>query len=440
MKRRLYRWIHRLLAIPLFGLSVWCALWRLVRAGKALRQADHIGVMAEGGFGHTVSGPDVMRRLFHGTRLVFIVFERKSHNPSVSLLWSDIQVVFLPFRWRVEWRGRPHEWDTSTPTRERLAAWLIAALRRATSADVMTMPELYHRVAQPRPIALPSSRFGCGWEGGWASLLESVPAPPIRLPEPIRQDISARLARFASRSTRGQARKLCCLYLRRKGEGSSDNTTARRVGAPFDAYLPALELVREAGYLTLVTGDRPPEARYAAGLDYGVVCAPWLGVDPMAFALFAGTEADLWIGNMSGGNLPPILNRIPMLVVDGFPYGAGVPFACMHYKTVRDAAGRLVHYRRLFAEHALDCDLPGWTVCDNTPEQITEAVRAFLREVQAPGPSSPGASGDVFPEHTMERHVGSRLSTAWLRLFEAEAGQDGHESSGRVVSAVQVGP
>ena len=73
------------------------ALVRLIWHTGLLRRDDVIVVMPEGGFGHTITGPDVSRRLFAGRRCVFIALsEYGRHNWKVATIWPDIDVVFLP--------------------------------------------------------------------------------------------------------------------------------------------------------------------------------------------------------------------------------------------------------------------------------------------------------------------------------------------------------
>ena len=197
--------------------------------------------------------------------------------------------------------------------------------------------------------------------------------------------------------------------------------SARRDGASFEAHLQAIRILIEAGYLVLVTGDVVPERAYADLFHHRLVCAQWAGIDPRLFSLFAATESQIWIGNLGGGAMLPVTRRIPMLIINAFPYGAGLP-AWMHYKTVRDAEGRLIHYTRLFAEHAFDWEMTGWAVCDNSAEEIAAAVRAFLRELREPweGEEAQRVLSSL-PDHVMEKHLNGRLSTAWLRLFDTEA-------------------
>lgn len=420
LKQRVVEWVSPAMNIALLWLSVVCAVLRLVRARSLVKRAEHILVMAHGGFAYTVVGPDAMRRLFKGQRGLCVIFEKSQHNPYVGLLWPDLPVLMLPFRWRLRWRGRVHEWSASKPARVRLARWLVRWLRRHTGARLIIQRELQRRIAEVRDVRAVADRYLCHWEIGWWELIKQVRMAEARLPDRYQAKIRARLERFVQHQAKTSGPdKLCCLYLRNRGAGS--HHTARRNGAPFDAHLPAIRILIEAGYLVLVTGDCVPPRAYADTFHHRLVCAQWAGIDPRFFSLFAGTESQIWIGNRGGGTVLPVTRRIPMLLIDAFPYGAGLS-AWMHYKTVRDAQGRLVHYRRLFAEHAFDWEMPGWTVCDNSAEEIAAAVRAFLRDLQeAQEPEEARRVMASLPDHVMEKHLGGRLSTAWLRLFDPAA-------------------
>jgi hypothetical protein len=59
-------------------------------------------IYPEGGFGHTIHGPDLARRLFPDKR-VTVLFQRQSatHNPLVSQIRQDITLIFLPIEFAV---------------------------------------------------------------------------------------------------------------------------------------------------------------------------------------------------------------------------------------------------------------------------------------------------------------------------------------------------
>ena len=178
-----------------------------------------------------------------------------------------------------------------------------------------------------------------------------------------------------------------------------------------------IKYLTDKGYLVLLTGDRVFDQRYACEFDHRLICGQWLDVDVRLFSLFTHTECDIWIGQQAGPCVLPVINHIPMLMVDAFPFGNGFPNAWMHYKTVRDDDGNLVHYDRLFADHAYEYGVSG--LCDNSPQEILAAVKEFLQNGE--DPVAIDASQRVLaslPDHVQTKHVNCRLSPAWLRLFD----------------------
>ena len=87
------RWANILFAIPS---SLLC----LTAHYRILWKAQVIVVMLHpSGFGHTITGPDITRRLFSDRRSVFIVLSNNViHNWKVAAIWPDIDVIFVRFK------------------------------------------------------------------------------------------------------------------------------------------------------------------------------------------------------------------------------------------------------------------------------------------------------------------------------------------------------
>jgi hypothetical protein len=89
----------------------------------------------------------------------------------------------------------------------------------------------------------------------------------------------------------------------------------------------------------------------------------------------------------------------------------------MHYKTVRDASGRLVPNRELFERYGYDYGVPG--LCQNSAAELLEALKDFLASLREPwDPAAPDSIVASLSDHLLTKHVGCRLSPAWVRLFE----------------------
>jgi putative glycosyltransferase (TIGR04372 family) len=417
-------------------LSLTVSLIRLMFYYRVLRKAQVVVIMSEGGFGHTITGPDIARRLFPDRRCVFIgLSEYKRHNWKAASIWPDIRVVFLPLNVGVDIGGR----SIALPMNELewLKEFLTNIIRRFISLVAgqnvlfMSLDQLYRSIPVPDEMRILSDRrthSSWSWPIHYFRLQRDVPASPVRVPRKWYAQIRNRLNKAISSFDSAKQVRLCCLYLRQKGDNSADITDYMRVGSNLEAYLPAVKLLNRAGFQVLLTGDVLLNRKLYQECHGLLVDAKNLGVKNDLFNLFAATEAEIFIGETGGGAWLPGLNGIPRLLLNGFPYGYGLPNSWVYYKTVRDPSGRLVHYSKLFSDHPFDYELEGMTIHNNSSEEICEAVSSFIEDV------SKGKEGDLnariieqLPDHLWIKHAKSaRLSPAWLKLYENVEG-DGIE-------------
>ena len=392
----------------------------LVRATRRLRLADLIVVMDEGGFGHTIIGPDAMRRAYPGRRLVFIALsEHGRHNRRVARLWREVSVIFLPLNAGFR-RGPSRVASDVVPWFKKAASrfvleWCRWLARR--DAHVFPLVEFYEQLpvaAHVRRAAQRRQTNVAWWNIAYLRLSRDIPAAAVYLPGPTRHRIAAVL-----KSRAPSLEKTCCLYLRQKGSGQAEITSSRRCGSPLEAYVPGIRLLVDAGYQVLATGDVILPASLVAEFHGAVVDARSAGIDADLFSIYAGTEASISVGDVGGGTWLPGLNGIPRLVINTFPYFYGFPGAWMYYKDLRDAHGRSVEPARLFREYAYDWDGAGMQVVDNSAEEIAAAISSFLQDLRD-GARADG-EGDGFPDDTWIHHAGARLSPAWIRRHEQPA-------------------
>ncbi len=413
--RRMGGLILRGLRFPFFMGCLIISLCRLIRELPRLKNSRKIIGMEGGRFGHTIIVPEAARRLFKGENPSFIILsDRNFHNPVVAALWSDIKVIFLPFGWRIRFFNREiHAGGPSVSVRKKMVQWLIAFLKGVTHAEIFSLLEFYVLVAAVRPVqAVKDQFFNAHWIPGWAGLLEKVPAAPGHLPVIDQQRIRSRIQKFMRRydASAGQP-KFCCLYLRARGQ-SVNVESLRRVGSPFEAYLPAVEFLIKNGYVVLVTGDREVKREYALRFKGKIVSASLIGIDPWFFDLFAATESSVWIGDTGGGAWLSIINSIPMLAQNVFPYGFGVVNAWMCYKSALDKNGTPLSLHKLLVEHSYDYVMEGITVQENSADEIRKAVELFLIQMGHPRDNKEEQVIQSLPEHLLLKHVGSRFLTA----------------------------
>jgi putative glycosyltransferase (TIGR04372 family) len=396
--------------------------FRLLYHHRFLRKADVVVLFPEGGFGHTITGPDVARRIFRNRRVVLIVLsEFKRHNARVSELWQDIRVIFSPLEFGMRLGGYTlclpgAQWLKQFAPR--FAFELIRRIWNPRADFILGNDELYQRIPIPSDFksVIETLPARLRWPICYLKLEESVAPPRVGLSS---QQVDLFRRNLSQSKDASKATKLCCLYLRQKGAGSHDLTSATRDGSPLKDYVPSIALVVEHGYHVLLIGDVPLKTLTYNPLGEYLVDSECLRVDRDLFSLYAATEAHIFIGESGGGMWLPQINRIPILWLNAFPYGLGVPGASRFFKTVRDKTGRLVDYRELFAEHLYDQEMKGMTIQSNNSNEIKEAVACFLEEITHWDEPDPNAHIlETFPDAARIKYAKARLSPAWLKLYE----------------------
>jgi len=413
----MYQFLQWVATLPVLALIAWKLLW----IARHFRQTDVVVVMPEGGFGHTIHGPDVARRLYVGQRTVFVVLsEYQRHNCASSLIWPDISVFFLPLS--IGFRASGRAWAFGqTPWLKNVIPPIIFALARWMSGSRIrrsTLMQLYTDIpvneAYRREIAvIPAHRRH---HLAVFRLMDETPAPPpVHLPDKIRQPVVERLARL--RNSSDIQERLCALYLRQRGPG--DASTFGRDGSTPDEYRAAIQLLVASGYQVLLTGDRILSVELYEEFRGMLLDYRFAKVDRKLFNIFAATEPHIFIGEHGGGSLLPGINRIPRLLVNMFPYYVALPHSWMYYKTVTDETGKMIHFKTLFSKYPYDFELPGMTLHSNTSNELAAAVKAFISDIAHPGPDPyanvlAGLSDNVWIKHLND----ARLSPAFVRLFE----------------------
>jgi len=410
------RYTNILLAIP------W-SLARLTAHYRVLRKAQVVVVMLHpSGFGHTICGPDVARRLFPGCRCVFIVLSQNLiHNWKVSDIWPDIDVIFLRFKLGLKIPNTAPATQIAVTTVRRFVRMVAGSQVLFLGPSLLN--DLYARV--PIPTALQSSITRLSpnhrWLIGYFKLQKDVLAPPVRLPVRWRNKVRRVLNRALPPTSQTNHTPLCGMYFRQKGVNSGQITEWRRNGSPFEDYMPAIRLLNRAGYQVLLTGGVALSSSLYVEFSGMLVDGKNLGINKQIFDLYAATEVDIFIGEAGGGIFLPGVNNIPRLLVNAFPYYFAVRNSWVYYKTVRDQTGKLVHYAKLFSDHAYDYELAGMTLHNNSAEEICEAVSCFLEDV--PRAHEPDPNKEIIAQlsdNTWIKQANARLSPAWLKLYDGE--------------------
>ncbi len=411
-------------SIPFLVLSLFVLLKNIPH----IASAHHIVVMKTLGFGHTLSLPDSLRRLYPGRRLAVIIFQRSRHNRVVADMFCDVKVIFLPFRLKINLPGFEFSRDVDIRVRGCYSKVLIYGLRRTVKGEVINAYELYRRVEEVfnvRPYINEYMRkYGIkindrpGWTffPGWFKLIEKVDTPPIKLPPKTCMKIKGRLSEFTG--IEYERRRSCCLYLREKGAGDKSWTNSVRNGSGFDKYEPALEYLVGKGYTVLVTGDKKISEEYIDRFKKRVVCSKWVGVNWELFSLFAASESDFWIGNPGGLYTLPIINRTDILGLEFFPYSSAAPNAWVYFKVLAEKGGRVINYNRLFEEYSFFRDLSGLEFKEFDTEDILSAVKEFCEKRHLPETAEFSKKVvDKQPGYFFLKYTNTVILRSWFELF-----------------------
>ncbi len=391
------------------------------------------------GFGHSVIGPDAMRRLYPGKRCLFFTASwMYEHNHKVSLLWEDLDMAFItrlitaiPYRHRViaipflRWHDTMVIWLTRK----------LVALIGGGRVKFQTLQEMYRDMQaladsplSPEETAeVEQGEKVCGAKGLCKKILSAVdvtsqlqllqrrvPMPPLRLPEDIRAGFAPKLRQLWHRAGHDEEAKICCMYLR--FEKRESYTTRLRNGSSLQQHLPAIRLLGEAGYQVLLTGDFEIDDTTRKAFEGVFVDDRDMDADRDLYQLFAASEADIFIGNHGGGETLAVVNAIPSLYLNWFPYSHGRKNAWVYFKSACDEEGRLFPGRRLITDFVRDTAASFGTLINNTEEEIADAVASFIEDVAEPDAPDPYADiAALIPQDSQFHLTGARISPAWVR-------------------------
>ncbi|HZL59499.1 MAG TPA: hypothetical protein VFC38_07340 [Stellaceae bacterium] len=376
-------------------------------------------VFHQGGFGHTIHGLDLVRRMFPGRRItVLYLFQRTRHNPLVEKIWPDVRLIFLPieFAW-----GRPGHFRRIPWFIGLKSPWLCSVLKKLFPQKTVLAPEEIYGLARRHSETTQSRGLTADYIYGYFKLLEKISAPAPALPAALTQKVEQALARCAPRR-----QKLCCLYLRSKGEASDgESSSIRRIGSPIRSYWRAIQALNARGYLVLLVGDRSLDDETRAKFGKGVVDAEGLGISHDLLYLYAALESDVAVLECGGGSWLPIYRNMPHLVVNVLPFEFASPGGTIYYKSILRPNGAPEETRLLLGKMAEEYDFPGHLVRDNDADELREAVTDFLDHLGEPRPW--GIAADTLadlPPTSWHRFLKSGISPVWLRRYSTGVSKD----------------
>lgn len=346
------------------------------------RYASRLVCFPEGGFGHTITIPEIGRRIIEPTPTVFFFSESGRHNKEVAHLWKDVNVIFFPlgrtsYSWG-KWGSKRHL--------PRFIGWLANKINRCGSKDLKQMGltveawndgsahPLYEEAMDCRdpestlrqhPAVLPQHKFMASF---FCLLGEKR-----KLPATMDQGQRERFHSAVQDLWPGQP-KLVTVYLRSRA-GKAE--TEARNGSPQAYYYPALEWLTRQEYKILWTGDLQTPDDSLPWVD-NVADARKLGLSFDLFNVAAAIECERFIGEAGGGSWLAPLSLKPSLIINAFPFGQAWPNSLLLYKRLY-YQGQEVSLDQCLGKWGWTFKFPkGFELRCSTAEEIDMSVREFM--------------------------------------------------------------
>lgn len=419
LQRRLEK-INTILTFPFF-------LFHILRHLRVIKNAEILIIMDSIGFGHTVYAPEIARCVYINQKSVIIFLSHyRRHNWKISAIWPDISVLFLPINIGFIFKERVYSLPAAWYFRNFIKKFItrLALFLTKERVKILDGIEMYKNI--PTDDQTKANTKHLDWNYSWAiryfQLRKQITVKPANLPDRWRKLVNKKLNSLGPHFS---SKKRCGLYLRQKGLDDNTVSSIRRIGSPLNNYLPAIRLLNEMGYQVLLTGDIILSSSMFHEFKGMFVDYKNLGVNKDIYNLFATLEIDISICEAGGGNALPALKDIPRLYINAFPYFNGMSNAWFYYKTIRDSQNNnLVPLQELLTTYAYENDFHGMKVCCASTDQILEAVSTFLKDVQDPKNLKHEQSLKlVMPKDIWFPYTNTKISPAFLRLYEVETGE-----------------
>lgn len=384
------------------------AIFVLLLNFRKISDASYILLCDEGGFGHTLSAPDWLRRFRPEERwLVLFVFQKNRHNPWIRELWGRDRFIWVPGGLNLPRLG----YVSPIAFRAALFSFIQMALRRMFSnKEIFGYLEMVAATPVSCHVA-PNGSFGKGLEARLFDLCVNESVEKVYLPVALRKRVGTELKRVVGADTA----RYCNLFIRKIGVPiERDHSSINRDGSELNSYLPAIRVLVEQGYHVLLTGGHILSQEVRGEFGSSLIDGSELGVDRDLFYIFAGTESEIHVGQLSGGSAFTHVNRIPALVVNAFPFGHCLPGATVYYKKLVNESGEFVDPRALLDTYFFDYNVNPDFLIENSAAELEAAVRDFVEN-----------RNDMHPYGVLDKESGlyseslaagnARISPAWVK-------------------------
>jgi putative glycosyltransferase (TIGR04372 family) len=353
----------------------------------------------------------------------------------VPVIWHDVENVefitlprfVLDFNFRgrrgVIPRRRLHDpaarWILS-----RLACWLGNSPVLQTYAKIFKggapPPEACLKALNEMLARTPRDIWADEWPGDmmygmYFHLQRDLMLKKPSLPPELRATVEHALTR--ARGDRAGVR-LCGLYLKKRS--SETSFAINSDGSSFETYLPAIRFLVSRGCQVLLTGDRPLVRSVAEEFEGMVVDSEMLGLDCHIWRIYTALHTDIFIGDMGGGGIfAAMATDRPMLGLNAFQFSSVFSKTWLYYKHVYDHEGNHISFSDMAGKYAFSIEFPGaFIVENNTADEILEATRDYVEEMETPGSSGIDHDlEDLWPPYSGFKLANTHLSPAYVRNY-----------------------
>ena len=400
----------------------------------SLRRAEVLILPEKINFGGTIQIPDFCRHIFPGRHIVFVTFLEPSHNPVMPVIWHDVEnmefisltrlILDFNFRGRriVIPRRRLHDpaarWILS-----RLAHWLGNSPVLRTYSKIFNEappPETCLKALDEMLVRTPRDIWADRWPGYMRHSVYFHLQRELMLKKPsLPPDLCATVERALERARRDHAGvRLCGLYLRTNTDDAP--CMANCGGSSLEAYLPAIRFLVSRGFQVLLTGDRPLTRSVAEEFEGMVVDSETLGLDRHLWRVYTALHTDIFVGEPGGGTaFAWLITDRQILALNTFEFISVVSNAWLYYKHAYDHEGNHLPFSDVTGRYAFSFDVPGsFIVENNTADEILEATRDYVEEMESPGGSETDHDlEDLWPPYSGFKLANAHLSPAYVRNY-----------------------
>ena len=419
---------------PLF--FVWnfaSAIFRLLVNARYLYSADNIVLQRDGGFGYMAMFPDLIRRMYPGQNNVYLFsYWSDRHNPYAADIWEDPRFILIRTSFNPPKIGQT-SWRPGTKALFGFIQWLLENC--TPCKNIMDINLFYWAAVRTRHPDVAYDQIyhyeesnyltTYQWTISYYDLMAKDIMPRLHLPEKFRRLAESEFKKISEEYPEKLDNR-CTLYLREKGSGDS----GLKSGSQLDDYLPAIRRLVSEGYQVLVYGDRRISKPILDEFKGALIDTSQTSIDPRLAMIYAATECDIFICDSGGATFLPLANRIPTLVINGFPFYSGIVNATNYFKTLKTDSGKLVPLQHLFTRYADVRDFQGLTLESNSAGEIEEAVSQFIEEYSGNGPYGVRLDDIIpdLPDYIWAAHPTVRISPAWLKKFGVYTEHDATEN------------